>query len=202
MRAVLGGLRDNTGPFVAAKFVPESRGGHPVGQIEVTRFRDGDTLYFGVLPDYAVDDKRPKEVDVPFPRHRHVYDVRARRYLGEGGVIPDVLEPGQPKMYAAFRYKVTGVLAECPVDVQRGHQADVKIRVRGSGEMVGPHAVRIEVALPDGTRPEYLARTVYLPEGRGSYSLTPALNTPKGDWRIMMTECASGVQGSRIIRIR
>ena len=61
---------------------------------------------------------------------------------------------------------------------------------------MGPHAVRIEVSLPDGRPVEYLARTLYLPEGEGIYSFVPALNSPAGRWTVNAVEAVSGKQAS------
>jgi hypothetical protein len=177
---------------LSAPFVPEHKYGHPIGHTEVTRFRDGDTWYFGVLPDYSVNDKSPKAVSLPFPKGMHVYEVRERRYLGDGGMIRDVLEPGQPKMYAALPYKVVGISAKCPKHAKRGELIEIDLKVTGTSEKVGPHAVYVEIVFPDGTRPEYLSRTIYLPDGEGSYSFVPALNAPSGRWKIIVTECVSG----------
>jgi hypothetical protein len=57
--------------------------------------------------------------------------------------------------------------------------------------------VRVEVVFPDGARPEYLSRTLYLPAGAGSFEFIPALNAPRtkrGDreWSLVATEAVSG----------
>ena len=202
LRYLLMSASGGTGPFVQAPFVPESEHGHPLGRIQVTRFRDRQTSYFGVLPDFSVYDKAPVTASLPFPTGKHVYDVRGKRYLGSGGMIRDVLQPGRPAMYAALPYKVTGVSADCPNSIRRGQRLDVVLRIRGTVETLGPHAVRVEVAMPDGTKPEYLPKTIYLPGGEGRYSFTPALNAPKGMWQVAVTECVSGISAEATIDMR
>jgi hypothetical protein len=67
--------------------------------------------------------------------------------------------------------------------------------------------VHVEVAFPDGTRPEYLRRTLYLPEGIGTFEFAPALNAPRagrGDeaWSLVATEAVSGKSTTVRFRVR
>ena len=49
---------------------------------------------------------------------------------------------------------------------------------------IGPYAPRIEVSLPDGHKPEYLARRLYLLKGEKGFSFVPALNSLLGQWTV------------------
>jgi glycosyl hydrolase family 42 (putative beta-galactosidase) len=120
-----------------APFMVQHRLGHAVGHTEVTRFRDGDTRYFGVLRDHVVDDKRPVVVALPFPQGLHVYDVRARRYLGAGGPVETILQPGGARLFAALPYAVSGVSVVCPSKVERGAAFEAKIQIKADTDRVG-----------------------------------------------------------------
>ncbi len=182
----------------------EYQHGHPISHTELTHFHDGNTMYLGVLPDFTVDDKSPWAVRVPFPAGMHVYDVRRKSYLGDSGSVVEVLEPGQPKLYAALPYKVTGIAVQCPREVRRGEDIKMDLQVTGSGRKrnIGPHAARIEVIRPDGSNAGYHARTVYLPRGAGLYSFAPALNEPAGRWKLEVTESISGSRACAEVDIR
>ena len=175
-----------------AAFLPQHEHGYPLSHIEVTRFRDGETQYFGVLPDFGVYDKSPIVASLPFPEAMHIYDVRRHRYLGKGGSLKQTLSPGKPEMYAAMPYQVQGVSSRCPQTVQRGEPVRIELAIDASTDHLGPHAVRLQVVYPDGTEPEYLAKTLYLPHGRASFSFVPALNAPAGLWQVSVSECVSG----------
>ena len=170
--------------------------------MELTWLRDGDTSYYGVLPAYDVDNRAPRPVTLPFAEGTHVYDVRARKYLGPGGPINDTLYPGKPKMYAALRYKVAGVSVAAPPTARRGEPIGITLGVAAATDKLGPHAARVEVSLPDGRKPEYLARTVYLPTGQATYSFVPALNSPTGRWSVTAIEVVSGAQARAQVNVK
>lgn len=180
-------------PHVQARFVPEHEHGHPIGGLRVTRFRDAGAHYYGVLPDYYIYDKAPVIAALPFPADTHVYNVRGQRYLGPSGVIHDRIERGRAAMYAALPYKVGGVKLACTTKAVRNEPIHVEIKVTSINAKRGPHAVRVEVVHPDTTAPEYWPRTLYLPEGRGTFIFTTALNAPTGMWRVRATESVSGM---------
>jgi len=183
-------------------FRVKHRYGPAAGRMEVTRLRDGDTWYYGVLPAFDVDDFAPRPVILPFPEGRHVYDVRAHKYLGNGGPIEDILYPGRPAMYAALPYQVDGLTVRAPREVRRGEPVKIRIAVAAHTDDMGPHAVRVEVSLPDGREVEYLARTLYLPAGKGAFSFVPALNSPKGRWHVSAVEAVSGAGASADFDVR
>ncbi|MBN2307477.1 MAG: beta-galactosidase trimerization domain-containing protein [Candidatus Hydrogenedentes bacterium] len=187
-----------------APFVVESRHGHPVSHTEVTRFREGRARYFGVLNDFAVDDKRPMDVRLPFPPGLHVYDIRAQEYLGPAGAAYRTLAPGSASLYAALPHAVAGVSLTCPERALRGERVEVGIRVVVGQDAVGPvspHAVRITVRLPNGSTPEYLKETVYAGDGTAVWAFTPALNAALGSWSIEAEEVASGLSVRRRVSI-
>ncbi|MEA3401127.1 MAG: beta-galactosidase trimerization domain-containing protein, partial [Armatimonadota bacterium] len=197
MRALLEELADMRAPLV-----PRHKHGHAISATEVTRLADGGTEYVGLLRDFSVDDKSPHAVRLQLRPDSHVYDVRGQRYLGPGGRIEDTLEVGQPKMYAVLPYRVETLSARCPETVARGERVRVRLSVSGTAESLGPHAVRVEVTMPDDSAPEYLGRTLYLPRGRGSYWFVPALNAPAGRWRVSAVECVSGEATSVELHVR
>jgi hypothetical protein len=154
------------------------------------------------LPDYYIYDKAPVIAALPFPADTHVYDVRGQRYLGPGGVIHDRIERGRAAMYAALPYKVGGVKLACTTKAVRNEPIHVEIEVTSINAEPGPHAIRVEVVHPDGVVPEYWPQTLYLPEGQGAFTFTPALNAPTGTWQVRATDSVSGLIGSAEVKIR
>ena len=99
-------------------------------------------------------------------------------------------------MYAVLPYKVAGLSIDAPPDATRNEQVEIRVAVAATTDDVGPHAVHLEVSLPDGRKPEYLAQTLYLPEGKAAYTFVPALNSPAGRWSVSAVEAVSGEQAT------
>ncbi len=183
-------------------FQIKQRYGAAAGRVEVTRHVDGDTWYCGVMPSFDVGDKAPREVILPFPPGAHVYDVRGQKYLGPGGPIEDTLYVGRAEMYAVLPYVIEGLSVRAPQRVERGEPVEIRIAVAAGTEDIGPHAVRIEVNLPDGRKVEYLGRTLYIEKGEGVFSFVPALNSAVGQWTVTAVEAVCGKQASAGFDVR
>ncbi len=79
---------------------------------------------------------------------------------------------------------------------------EVNIEMEGEADKFVSSAAWVEITLPDGSRPEYLARTIYMPQGQGIFRFTPALNSPVGQWTITVTECISGFHEQHKLDVR
>lgn len=97
-----------------ADFVVEHKDGHSVSHTEVARFKDADNLYYGILPDFSVDQKQTVEVSLRFPEGRYVYDVRNQRYLGSGGANYRRPGTGQTEAVCGSIAQNRGYLGYCP----------------------------------------------------------------------------------------
>ncbi len=155
----------------------------------MARFRDGKTWYFGILPDFAVDDKSAKNVRLRFPEKAYIYNVRSGEYFGYTNFVMTNIEPGCAQLYACLPYRVEGLSIDVPSSVVRGKLISIGIKM--IAEQSGPHAVRVELEYPNGIKPEYLQRVIYLPKGKGKFSFVPALNAPNGKWKINVVDCVS-----------
>lgn len=168
--------------------------GSAAGRVEVTQFTDGRVRYYGVLPAFDVDDRKPRDVVLPFPARTHVYDVRTQQYLGSGGPTNATINPGQARMYAALPYVVDSLTIGAPQQATQGEPVEIAISVVAQTDDMGPHAIHVEVSDPHGHQQEHLTRTVYLPRGTGYFSFVPAFNSPTGHWAITAAEVVSGKQ--------
>ncbi|MCF7853850.1 MAG: beta-galactosidase trimerization domain-containing protein [Candidatus Pacebacteria bacterium] len=175
-----------------AAVVPELESGGPAAHIEVTQLTDGAQTYYGILPDHAVDDKSPRNVRIEFPDKRHIYDVRRRQYLGHTNTVNQVLHPGHAELFAALPGKTTALKVTAPERVRRGQPVQAHVTVDTADGNPGTHAAQVRVTWPDGTKPEYLQRTLAMPAGTGQFEFVPALNAPTGTWRLSAVDAVSG----------
>ncbi len=190
-------IRKYTG--LSSDLIVERKAGGLLGATEITRFRDGDTWYFGLLPDFAIEKKFSESVFIRFPRKYHIYDVRSKHYFGFTDTIETTIKSGEPKLYASLPYEVRGISISTVSKSVRGKKIDVNIAI--IPKKSGPHSAIVQIEYPDGSKPEFLHGVVYLPKGKGKFSFVPAVNAPIGKWKVHITDCISGKTAKAIIYI-
>lgn len=179
---------------------PEFSHGGPIGTVETVCLTDAGNVYYGIIPDFAVMDKRPLPARIPFARGKHLYNVRTREYLGDGPQAV-TLEPGKPLLFAELPDRITGLDLEAPAMVAAGKPLSITVRLRTASGKPVVSAVRADVRLPDGTSSECYGETLYLSDGSASLTFVPALNDPPGTWEIRFVDCISGCQATAPVAV-
>ena len=174
--------------------VAVSRGdGSPLPGLEVLRFVDGESQYIGVVKNAARTPAGEEEFVIRLPETRHLYDVRAGRYLGETGAIAATVSGANTRLFALLSYQVTAVsLGRLPAAIVAGQTVSASLGVEVSHGRPGRHALRLEFANAAGPL-DYYTRVVELAGGKGRFELHTALNEQPGAWTIKATDVASGV---------
>ena len=136
-------------------------------------------------------------VRVQFAEARHVYDVRAHRYLGYTDAIEADLTYGDAGIYARLPYLVERLDVSASQTVAPGQAVTFKVALSVSGEgAIGDHVATIAVYGPDGRECRAYSSRLVLPGGSGIGSIPLALSDAAGEWRITARDVASGVEGS------
>jgi hypothetical protein len=191
--------------------------GAPALTCESVHYRAGSADYFGIVrypgaPEEKaaisdetgippLEDMRPTLGDegdlvrIAFPDARHVYDVRARQYLGFTDRIETRLGYGDAAIYARLPYTVSSVEVTAPDAIAPGRQLLLRIALRGSGGKVGNHVATVKVYAPDGVECPHYAFRLRLPGGVGEGAVPLALSDWPGTWRILARDVATGVEG-------
>ena len=192
--------------------------GTPALTCESVRYRAGSADYFGIVrypgaPEQKaaigdetgippLEDMRPTLgengdlVRITFPDARHIYDVRARQYLGHTDCVVTRLSYGDARIYARLPYTVIGVEVGVPDAVTAGQQVALRIALRGSGSgEIGDHVATVKVYAPDGSECTHYAFRLPLPKGVGEGAVPLALSDAPGTWRIVGRDVATGVEG-------
>ncbi|NPV47043.1 MAG: hypothetical protein HPY69_08785 [Armatimonadetes bacterium] len=176
--------------------------------VEVSRFRQGEAEYVGIvqgLPrdplvytNREVPPPGPRPVTISFGRRAHLYNIRSGEYLGLTETLRTDLTPGIAHLYALLPYRVTAVSGWTPRAVRAGEALDYAFRVQGTASPE-QHVLRLRVFGPDGKERPYYARN--LRTGRGGRvegTLHLAVDDPPGVWKLMARDVATGVQGTVI----
>ncbi len=188
--------------------------GRPVLSCEAVHYRAGEAEYYGIIR-YQSPEQR-EEVDfsrgippleearvdlagdnvrIVFPEARHIYDVRAHRYLGLTDRVEGKLEYGEAKIYALLPYRVEGMEVRAPEQAAPGAEVTYTVQVRTEGDAApGTHVAVIRVMGPDGREYRQYGGRVALEHGRGEAQIPLALNDPAGEWRIIARDVATGIE--------
>jgi len=140
-------------------------------------------------------DKTPDElpISIRLKERPCVYDVRARKYLGVTGVVPEKVKRGESVLLALLPNEVTGVTVTPDSErVSLGEAAKLRVRVSSRGWTREDHVVKLDVVGPDGKPRWYYCRSYDLTGGRGTIETPFAYNDLPGSWKITVTDVASG----------
>lgn len=176
--------------------------GAPLPLSESRVWRNGDALVFGLwqqmrnawfAPKSGTVAGAPVRARVVLPAAAHVYDLRARAYLGEVSQIATELRWGRANVFAAMPFRIGPVAVRLSTATPRpGEPVSVGITVDVPAASKALQAVYVEVIDPAGSRPLWGRQPVLLSGGKGSIELLPAFNDRPGEWTVQATELFSG----------
>lgn len=142
----------------------------------------------------VVADQTPVSFRLGLPEPRHVYAVRARRYVGQTGEIASEIVPAIAQLYALLPYRVDGVKVSAQ-DTSPGDQAKLSVTITVSEGVARDHVLRLQVADPAGRVRQEYAQTIVDREGRYEAVIPIALNDPEGTWEVAVRDVMTGVTG-------
>lgn len=165
-------------------------------------YLNGDQLYIGLLPEAQghrwTEQSREacqrlrSAVPLTLAEERHLYDVRAGRYLGYGRQHQIELVPSDGTLLAALPYQVRQLRLQVPEQAAPGSVVVVEAAVEAD-RSPGHHLLLLTVLQPDGSEQlayRHLANTA---DGSQRFTIPLALNDPSGVWQISVKDAATGV---------
>ncbi len=172
---------------------------------ETVQFGSGPLRYLAVQRDILIRGVGEQALQIQTDEPAVVYDIRAGERVGEGRIDQwqTTIDRGYPSVYALLPYEVTGVDADVPEAVQAGSTVEVATSVSVSAGRADTHVVRMDVYAPDADEAhrEY-SQNILCERGEGAADIPFALNDPTGQWRIELTDVASGVGAERTLAMR
>ena len=169
--------------------------------------RDGDTMLFamhvdtfGSSNDGSVNNVKGTDIGrfdlahgdrvvAHLPEKGHVYDVRARTYIGFTDEIATTLVPGYTRMYSILKAKPAPVTVECPGAVKAGEALRFSF---AAADAVGPQVFNVRIVDPSGKAPWRFRKNVRSVNGRGACVFETAFNDARGVWRAVVTHVNTG----------
>ncbi len=176
--------------------------GKPLEACEVVRFSKGNIEYVGIVKDDNINDRERRSAEIRLPRASHLYDARAKRYLGSINRLQTEIIPGVPQLYAMLPYRVESVeLQPVAQQVKPGTHFEFSVRLNtGTKDLAGDHVIRLEVTDPKGRKLRHYAQNVLLTGPSTAARLSLALSDPEGDYTVTATEAVSGARAKSVVR--
>jgi len=173
--------------------------GQPVRGLEITQFISGGAQFVGLLQDHRAAARPGLEVAIEFPRRAHVYDVRARKYLGNVRVLRTELKPARARLFALIPERISAVRVVVPRRVRPGEAFEVKAEY-GARTRYG-RVLRLDVLGPDGKPRTLYGQNLFSLDGRFATRVPLALNDPEGQWTVLVRDVATGVNATASVEV-
>ena len=125
----------------------------------------------------------------------YVYDLRAKKALGNVSEFTVALAAAQAKFFAALPYEV-GDVAVTAQGATAGAEVKVAVSVALPAGAKACHPVLVEVYDPAGKKSRLYSGVCDAKGGTGTYAFRTALNDPTGTWRVVATDYITGKTAS------
>ncbi|MFC1613829.1 beta-galactosidase [Gemmatimonadota bacterium] len=171
--------------------------GEPVTTCERYLFNNGTTGLLGLMPNMYMEGSQ--KVRISLPGSFTVYDVRNKRYISAGEEFETEIEPGVPALFAMVAGRIRGLQLDAPRSAKLGEEVKATFRVEGLSDLSS--VAKITVTSPDGNHLRFYGENTDITASTGSVSFKTALNDPKGDWVVKITEAMSGESSRAVVSV-
>ena len=169
-------------------------GGDPPRSYERSTFaRGGVTVHAFIRDHRRCEDSDPVRLD--FGKRSHVYDVRAKRYLGNVSSVEAIVPPGDTALYACLPYRVTSLCVRAPQAAKPGEELRVEAQLDAGAEPPGDHVLHVDLVAPGGDSAWHYARNELAPSGKLSLAVPLAANEKPGTWTVCVRDVLTGAAG-------
>ncbi len=186
--------------------------GGPLPLTETRVWQTGDAMVIGMWrqmqnawfgPKSGTTAGPPVAAKITLSAARHVYDLRARKYLGSVTSIDTKLRWGRASFFLALPYQIKGVdLSLSSAAPTPGTAVTATVRLRVPANVPEKHAVWVEVTDPQGQRPLWGRQVVVLEHGAGKVQFPVAFNDVPGPWKVKATELFSSQSAEAVWMVK
>jgi hypothetical protein len=165
-----------------------SLSGERIADCETYIFNFGSTRLLGIVPDKEKPSRQ--RVLLTFNQRGALYDVRQKRYLGNGSVFEIEVEPAVPRLLALVENRISGFEIQSPAKARLGEPVTINCGLASVSQLRS--VVKFVVTDPSGRELRFYGGNREMANGAASISFRTALNDPSGVWRVAVTEVISG----------
>ena len=180
--------------------VENPAGDHPPRCYERNTFTRGALGVHAFIRDHRrCEDGEPVRLD--FGKRSHVYDMRAKRYLGNVSSVEATVPPGETALYACLPYRATSLSVQVPAVAKAGEELRAEMLLDVNGETPGDHVLHVDLIDPTGESVWHYARNELAPSGKLSFAVPLAANERPGTWTVRACDVLTGVTGEAKILV-
>jgi hypothetical protein len=165
-----------------------SLSGERITDCETYLFNFGSTRLLGLVPDKEKPSRQ--RVRITFNKRGALYDVRQKRYLGNGSDFEIEIEPAAPRLLALVENRISGFEIRSPDRARLGEPVTLNFRFASDSQLRS--VAKIVVTDPLGREARVYGGNHEIVNGAGKVGFRTALNDPRGVWRLAVTEVISG----------
>ena len=211
-RKALGACAETRGVTITSEYYPEPNApyyrigkyGNPDGAVMYGLVQETFRHDYYVVHESRMQPGRGLDCRLRFDSRGHIYDVRAKAYLGEGNEIAANIHPGEAKVYGVLPYRVVSLDLTVEGAIERGKELALGVAVGRDGEasLAARSVVHVEVFDPAGQAVRHYARNLVVDGTAAATAMRFALNDTPGAWRITAEDTVSGVSDSAFLVVR
>jgi hypothetical protein len=166
--------------------------GDPANGVEKYSFSEqgSSARLLGLLPGKTGEEE---EINLHLNQSVHLYDIRNKKYLGEGNDFKIKVKTSVPELFGLVQGTIDDIEVDAPSTLSRGETMTLDFKITGEGSADLKSVVRVNVYDPEGANILYYSNNCDITNGSGTYSFNTALNDLPGHWKIQLTEVISGV---------
>ena len=172
--------------------------GRSVGDVDMRFFQNGEMMILALQRDPPLSPESAgsaaavaQMVSVALPQKSFVYDVRAKKALGNTDRLVLALDPNEPTLLALSKTPLPSPVVTAPARTRPGDAAELHFAFDGSAERA-THILHVDVLSPSGVNvPEY-SGNLLAANGAASKILRLSSTAEIGTWTIRVTDVLSG----------
>ena len=187
-------------PGIGTSSLENPAGGDPPRCYERNTFTRGPINVHAFIRDHRrCENADPVRLDLG--DRSHVYDMRAKRYVGNVSSVETTVPPGDTALYACLPYRVKSLAVRVPRIAKPGEELGIEAQLdAGTGEL-GDHVLHMDLVEPTGEPAWHYTRNELAASGELSLNVPLAANEKPGTWTVRIRDVLTGVTGQAKISV-
>ncbi|HZK71580.1 MAG TPA: beta-galactosidase trimerization domain-containing protein, partial [Clostridia bacterium] len=153
----------------------------------------------GTVNGVAADNDKIK---IQLDDKAYVYDIRAKEFLGFTNVINTSIINGETQLFSILPYKIDDILLEMPDSVLAGEKMNIDIVVLSDMPLkIYNNVLAISFTDPNGEYSWIYSENIITNNKSAKKSVSIPFNEKTGDWKVSVTDVATGITSEKVFRV-